>query len=633
MSLDNLPIGKRLALGFSLIIFLIVLILLAVFLSNRDVRLENSKQVMLNNLLASNAEVNINIQDFIRTQEEIYLDSAKTSLNRFDTELKKLKPTVTKKNIGIIERIEDNIKVIDGSIKLLEKSNKMLKETSKKLEEESDKALTIAAKIMGGEVSQGVLQFLNIRILEKNFLLTNDEKLFEIWSREIDDNINLAAKLRLNEIVNALKSYKESFITHKEARKEIYEAKRTALNSINQSQSYLQHGVKLSSQLLYQASRRGMISVLLTTLVIMLVCVYIAYRVTLSISKPVNNGVELALNLSKGKLLSENKVNLERKDEFGKLSRALADMSEKLKEVITTINLSANNIASTSEQLSTTSQQVSQGAAQQASSAEEISASMEQMVANIQNNTDNAKQAESIANKSVEGIRKGYDSTSFALNSMKKIAEKVSIIGDIAFQTNILALNAAVEAARAGEQGKGFAVVAAEVRKLAERSRLAAEEIDIITHEGVKIADEAGKLLADIVPDIEKTARLVQEIAAASMEQNAGADQVNSAIQELNQVTQQNAAVSEEMASSAEELNSQAQQLIEIISFFDFGEKRLYSGNKLANETKHVNVSEKKKIDEIPKSNLKKEENKKKANNGIEVNLKPQTDDSEYESF
>jgi len=214
---------------------------------------------------------------------------------------------------------------------------------------------------------------------------------------------------------------------------------------------------------------------------------------------------------------------------------------------------------------------------------------MEEMTSNIQQNTDNAQETEKISTKAAESIRSGNEAAQNSVQSMKDIAEKISIINDIAFQTNILALNAAVEAARAGEHGKGFAVVASEVRKLAERSAEAASEIDEKSKSGVQISKQAGEQLQEVVPEIEKTSRLVQEITAASNEMTSGADQVNSAIQQLNQVTQQNAASSEELATSAEELSSQADQLKQVTSFFklDDQDKLNYQsiGQKQMNET------------------------------------------------
>ena len=288
-----------------------------------------------------------------------------------------------------------------------------------------------------------------------------------------------------------------------------------------------------------------------------------------TITSGIKKGVQLSEKIAGGDLtFNIEKAYLEREDEIGNLSNSLQKMVDKLREIVSNIMVGAESIANASFQLSSTAQEFSQGSTQQASSAEEISSYMEEMVSNIQHTADNALQTEKIAKKAASGIDESNKSAEISVVSMKDIAEKIKIINDIAFQTNILALNAAVEAARAGEHGRGFAVVADEVRKLAERSKIAADEIDELSCTGVEVSEKAGIQLAEIVPEIENTAKLIQEIAAASMEQNSGADQVNNAIQQLNKVTQQNAAASEELSTSSEELSSQADQLKVIISFF-----------------------------------------------------------------
>ena len=294
---------------------------------------------------------------------------------------------------------------------------------------------------------------------------------------------------------------------------------------------------------------------------------------------------------AKTKIIASGDMTVEMKPRSDKdeLIISLANMVKSISDIVTQVQSSGDNIADASGQMSSNSQQVSEGASEQASAAEQVSSSMEQMASNIQQNTDNAQQTEKIAAKAAEDILIGSQNVNITVVSMKKIAEKVSIIGDIAFQTNILALNAAVEAARAGEHGKGFAVVAAEVRKLAERSHIAAGEINELTKSSVEIADKSGKLLESIVPDIQKTAKLVQEITAASIEQNSGANQINNAISQLNKVTQQNAASAEEMATSSEELSSQADSLKELIGFFkvtDNGAKHKIPSSKKAVMTK-----------------------------------------------
>ena len=365
-----------------------------------------------------------------------------------------------------------------------------------------------------------------------------------------------------------------------------------------------------------------------------------SYNGDFNIIKNNLNVLIIALNeiTEKAKLVADGDltVELKKRSENDELMLSLTEMVKSTARIISEFKTASENISSSSQQMSSTSQQMSQGATEQASSAEEVSSSMEEMAANIQQNTDNAQQTEKISLNAATGINKVNEASAQTLKYMQEIADKVSIIGEIARQTNILALNAAVEAARAGEHGKGFAVVAAEVRKLAERSQISAVEIDLLTKNSVKATDEAGKLLANISPEIGKTAKLVQEIAAASIEQNSGADQVNNAIQQLNQVTQQNAAASEELATSSEELAGQAEGLLEMISFFKMHE----DGNnqmkrKVVQTEKAVARPEIKKSQASkPKTNSLQDKTQPKAKSkGVALHMEKENTDHNYESF
>lgn len=287
---------------------------------------------------------------------------------------------------------------------------------------------------------------------------------------------------------------------------------------------------------------------------------------TRGITAPVFKGVNFAQELSQGNLTAT--LDVDQKDEIGALAKALQDMREKLVGVVRDVQSASNNVASGSEEMSSTAQQMSEGATEQAASAEEVSSSMEEMGSNISQNSDNAAQTEKISRQAAQRAEEGGEAVTQTVQAMRDISEKIQIIDEIARNTNLLALNAAIEAARAGEHGKGFAVVASEVRKLAERSQVAAGEIAELSKNSVDVAERAGEMITGIIPDIRKTAELVQEISAASAEQNSGVEQINQALVQLDQVVQRNASASEEMASMSEELSGQAEQLQTTVAFF-----------------------------------------------------------------
>jgi methyl-accepting chemotaxis protein len=266
-------------------------------------------------------------------------------------------------------------------------------------------------------------------------------------------------------------------------------------------------------------------------------------------------------------------VEIRERSPQDKLMQALQSMVGGLTRTVSDIRAIAGEVSAASQSISTASIQVSKGASAQAAAAEEASSSMEEMVSNIKQNADNAQQTDKIANKSAKDAQESGKSVLEAVAAMKEIANKISIIEEIARQTNLLALNAAIEAARAGEHGKGFAVVAAEVRKLAERSQKAAGEINQLSANTLKVSEKSGEMLDKLVPDIQRTAELVQEITAASKEQDTGAEQINKALQQLEQVIQQNASASEEMASTTEELTGQSDQLVSALAFFHTGDE------------------------------------------------------------
>ena len=422
------------------------------------------------------------------------------------------------------------------------------------------------------------IHILTLRKHEKDYIIRKDLSYIEKFNNEINSLQNTLANSELSnnekaEIEPLITTYNNAFIALtekdkiiglqetegllKDLRNEVHMVEPTVETVLNALVKYSNVTTRNTQIVLILIIILGIVLSGLTTVRI----INVIYRILGGEPKLV---AEIAENIANGNLKLEYD-----KSKFQKgIMNSIYLMAEKLGVMVSSIIEHANDIASASNELSSGGHQISQGASEQASSVEEISSTVEEIVSAIEQNKDNAQSTQGISNIAFKGISELKSKSEASSNANRIIADKIQIINDIAFQTNILALNAAVEAARAGDSGKGFAVVASEVRKLAERSKLAADEIVSLTEKSLELSKNAVELTGKTLPEVQRTSDLVTEIAEASLEQSNGANQINNAIQELNNITQENAAASEEFATNSEELSNKAIQLKELVSFF-----------------------------------------------------------------
>ena len=325
-------------------------------------------------------------------------------------------------------------------------------------------------------------------------------------------------------------------------------------------------GVEVPTSVILDEANSVLTKTSIAGLLGLLLLYVIIYFIAAKISDPIVKGVEFAKSIAAGNL--NTTLAIEQNDEIGDLAESLSIMAARLTKIISEVMESSDAITESSMELLDSSVKLADGANNQAASSEEISTTMELVLSRIQKNTQNAKETEKIALQAAKGIQVGNESTKALIQSMNNIAQKISIVGEIAKQTNLLAINAAIEASRYGIQGKGFAVVAAEIKKLAERSQLAAKEINELSSQGLFQAQETGNVLLEIIPDIEHTASLVKQIAESSLEQKISSEEINAGIQQLNQITQQNAGASFELSVSSKNISKQAENLKKLITYF-----------------------------------------------------------------
>ena len=573
----NLKLAFKIGGGFALVLILSVAIALVAIINLNSVAASVSRSDKANDLIDNIRTGIIAGKNYVITDDAKYSDTVDSTLKDVSKVSETMKAAAT--DPANITRLDEIIKAVDSyrsNFGIYAENNvkgdalvTSMASAGLKL---SNTVSALAQSSNANYLSNLLSIIFETRLSVRVYTITTTEDNYNAALKTIAEAIQIAAShAELKSIDSDLRGYSDMITQFKTSKTAQNAAQTTAAAQAEIAIAKAKELTASAQSILDKTIASTRIIIIIAILMALLLGIILAIIITQSITIAMKKGVHFTQEISAGNLTS--KLDIDQKDEIGALAGSLKEMSGNLKDIVMQIQSAAAQVNSGSQQLSETSQMMSQGASEQASSLEEISSSMEQMTSNIKQNAENAMATEKIATKTANIAEEGGKAVNETVDAMKFIATKIGIIEEIARSTNMLALNASIEAARAGEYGKGFAVVASEVGKLAERSQKEAGEISKLSGESVQIAEKAGTTINNMIPEIRRTAELVQEISAASAEQNSGAEQINAAIMQLDQVVQQNASASEESASMSEELAAQAVQMQETMSFFKLDAK------------------------------------------------------------
>ncbi|HEX3006044.1 MAG TPA: methyl-accepting chemotaxis protein [Bacteroidales bacterium] len=570
MRIRDLKTKFKLSIGFSIIIVLCAITGFLGLRSITSVQNQSQELTMIKNVQGSFLESRLYMRTFLHLQDTQYYTKALQGINHAISLLDTLNDEFgNSTDRELVGNLSSSLK---GYKDLMTQNNEMVIKLLQTIQSRSQTREGFLTELENRNIpiTHPIYYYFTLSRLNATYVqVYKTPEYQQAFTENIEKVKAEAAKFKNSELPALIDEYERSvtgFITVTDEMKKL-EVKQFELGKQTMADS--EKISSLISEFVDKTTRSTIVFISLILIISIVVGILLSYFITVYFTRMLSKISSLTDRFASGDLTYKiDESTLTMQDELGALARSVTEMGKKIKETVNEITQSASNVLEASQQLSVTTRHLSEGASQQASSVEEISSSMEEMVSSIQQNADNSMATEKISLSAAANAGNIKTAANESMDSIRNIAEKIIIINDIAFQTNILALNAAVEAARAGEYGRGFAVVAAEVRKLAEKSKLAADEIGKLSSKSVSLTENSSSLLDAIVPEIEKTAKLVQEISAGSMEQNSGAEQVNNAIQQLNHVTQENASVSEEIATTADSLASQANHLNEVVSYF-----------------------------------------------------------------